>query len=58
MVRTVLLEVGIALGTYFEKKYLKLAILMHSNSIGRHFSPMFHAKSLLPRLDKLLPVRN
>ena len=56
MVRTVLLRY---LGTYFEKKkYLKLAILMHSNSIARHFSPMFHAKSLLPRLDKLLPVRN
>ena len=31
---------------------------MHSNSIARHISPMFYAKSLLPRLDKLLPVRS
>ena len=31
---------------------------MHSNSLARHFSPMFHAKCLLPRLYKLLPVRS
>ena len=31
---------------------------MYSNSLARHFSPVFHAKCLLPRLDKLLPVRS
>ena len=62
-VRTVLLEVGIVVGIVLgisKKGYLKLAIrtlLTHSNSIARHFSPTFHAKSLLPRLDKSLPVR-
>ena len=29
-----------------------------SNSLARHFSPMVHAKCLLPRLDRLLPVRS
>ena len=57
MVRNVLLEVGFR---YFEKKLLKTSntVLMHSNSIARHFSPMFHAKSFLTRLDKFLPVRS
>ena len=52
-----LLAVGIVLGI-LKKKLLKTSntVLMHSNSITRHLSPMFHAKSLLPRLDKLLPV--
>ena len=31
---------------------------MYSNSLARHFSFMFHAKCLLPRLDKLLPLRS
>ena len=31
---------------------------MYSNSLARHFSSMFHAKCLLPRLDRLLPVRS
>ena len=31
---------------------------MYNNSLARHFSPMFHAKCLLPRLDTLLPVRS
>ena len=31
---------------------------MCSNSFARHFSPMFHAKCLLTRLDKLPPVRS
>jgi hypothetical protein len=57
MVRNVLLEVGFR---YFEKKLLKTSntVLVHSSSIAAHFSPMLHAKSLLPRLDKLLPVRS
>ena len=32
--------------------------LMHSNSLGRHFSSMFHAECLLPGLDELLLVRS
>ena len=31
---------------------------MYSNSLARHFSSMFHAKCLLPRLDKLLQLRS
>ena len=31
---------------------------MYSNSLARQFSSMFHAKCLLPRLDKLLLVRS
>ena len=58
-VRTVLLELGIVLGI-LKKKLLKTSntVLMLSNSPARHFSPMFHAKCLLPRLDKLLLVRS
>ena len=44
----------------FEKKLLKTSkiVLMYSNSLARHFSPMFHAKCLLPKLDKLLHVKS
>ena len=58
-VRTVLLEVGIDLGL-LKKALLKTSktVLMYSNSLARHFSPMFHAKCLLTRLDKLPPVRS
>ena len=35
-----------------------LFVLMYSNSLARHFSSMFHAKCLLPRLDRLLLVRS
>ena len=54
--RTVLLEVGIVLGL-LKKALLKTSkiVLMYSNS---HFSSMFHAKCLLPRLDRLLLVRS
>ena len=31
---------------------------MYSNSLARPFSSMFHTKCLLPRLDRLLPVRS
>jgi len=31
---------------------------MYSNSLARHFSSKFHAKCLLPRLDRLLPARS
>ena len=31
---------------------------MYSNSLARHFSSIFHAKCLLPRLDRLLVVRS
>ena len=48
-IRTVLLEVGIVLGL-LKKTSLK-------TSLARHFSSMFHAKFLLPRLDRLLLVR-
>ena len=58
-IRTVLLEVGIDLGL-LEKALLKTSkiISMYSNSLARHFASMFHAKCLLPRLDRLLPVRS
>ena len=58
-IRTVLLEVGIDLGL-LKKALLKTSkiVLMYSNSLARQFSSMFHAKCLLPRLDKLLPVRS
>ena len=58
-IRTVLLEVGIVLGL-LKKTLLKTSkiVLMYSNSLARHFSPMFHAKCLLPRLDKLLLIRS
>ena len=58
-IRTVLLEVGIDLGL-LKKALLKTSkiILMCSNSLARQFSSMFHAKCLLPRLDKLLHVRS
>ena len=58
-IRTVLLEVGIDLGL-LKKALLKTSksVLMCSNSLARQFSSMFHAKCLLPRLDKLLPVRS
>ena len=57
-IRTFLLEVGIVLGL-LKKTLLKTSkkILMYSNSFARHFSSLFHAKCLLPRLDKLLLVR-
>ena len=57
--RTVLLEVGIVLGI-LKKKLLKTSntVLMHNNSLARHFSSMFYAKCLLPRLDELLLVRS
>ena len=45
----------------FEKKTLlktSKKFLIYSNSLGRHFSSMFHAKCLLPRLDWLLPLRS
>ena len=58
-IRTVLLEVGIDLGL-LKKALLKTSksVLMCSNSLARQFSSMFHAKCLLPRLDKLLHVRS
>ena len=58
-IRTVLLEVGIVLGL-LKKTSLKTSkiVVMYSNSLARHFSSMFHAKCLLPRLEKLLPVRS
>ena len=58
-IRTVLLEVGIDLGL-LRKALLKTSksVLMCSNSLARQFSSMFHAKCLLPRLDKFLPVRS
>ena len=31
---------------------------MYSNLLARHFSSKFHAKCLLPRLDRLLPARS
>ena len=57
--RTVLFEVGIVLGL-LKKTLLKTSkiVLMYSNSLARHFSSMFHAKCLLPRLDRLLPLRS
>ena len=44
----------------FEKKLLQISkiVLTYSNSLARHFSPLFHAKCLLPGLNKLLPVRS
>ena len=58
-IRTVLLEVGIVLGL-LKKTLLKTSkiILMYRNSLARHFSSMFHAICLLPRLDILLPIRS
>ena len=58
-IRIVLLEVGIDLGL-LKKVLLKTSniILMCSNSLARQFPSMFHAKCLLPRLDKLLHVRS
>ena len=58
-IRTVLLEVGIVLGL-LKKTLLKTSKidLMYSNSLARHFSSMFHAKCLLPRLDRLLLLRS
>ena len=58
-IRTVLLEVGIDLGL-LKKALLKTSkiVLMYSDSLARQFSSMFHAKCLLPRLDKFLPVRS
>ena len=58
-IRTVLLEVGIVLGL-LKKTLLKTSkiVLMYSNSLARQFSSMFHAKCLLPRLDRLLLVRS
>jgi hypothetical protein len=43
-----------------EKKLLKNSkfVFMYSNSLAQHFSPMSHTKCLLPRLDRLLPVRS
>ena len=56
---TVLLEIGIDLGL-LKKALLKTSkiILVCSNSLARQFSSMFHAKCLLPRLNRLLPVRS
>ena len=58
-ITNVLLGVGIVL-ELLKKTLLKTSkiILMYSNSLARHFSSMFHAKCLLPRLDRLLPVRS
>ena len=58
-IRTVLLEVGIDLGL-LKKALLKTSkiVLMYSNSLARQFSSMFHAKCLLPRLDRLLLLRS
>ena len=59
-VKTVLLEVGIGFGL-LKKSYLKLnnkIVLMYRNSLAIIFSPMFHSKCLLQRLDELLPVRS
>ena len=58
-IRTVLLEVGIDLGL-LKKALLKTSkiVLMYSNSLARHFSSKFHAKCLLPKLDRLLPARS
>ena len=58
-IRTVLLEVSIDLGL-LKKSLLKTSkiVSMYSNSLTRHFSSMFHAKCLLPRLDWLLLVRS
>ena len=58
-IRTVLLEVSIDLGL-LKKSLFKTSkiVLMYSNSIARHFSSMFLAKCLLPRLDRLLLVRS
>ena len=44
----------------FEKKLLKTSkiVFMYSNSLARHFSPRFHTKCLLLRLNRLLPVRS
>ena len=46
--------------TTLKKILLKTSkiVLMYSNSLARQFSSMFHAKCLLPRLDKFLPVRS
>ena len=57
-VRTVLLEIGINLGL-LKKTLLKTSkmVLVYSNSLARYFSSVFHAKCLLPRLDRLLPLR-
>jgi hypothetical protein len=57
-IRTVLLEVGIVLGL-LKKTLLKTSKIdvMYSNSLARHFSSIFHAKCLLPRLDRLLLLR-
>ena len=53
-----LLKVGIDLGL-LKKALLKTSkiVLMYSYSLARHFSSMFHAKCLLPRLDRLLLLR-
>ena len=58
-IRIVLLKVGIDLGL-LKKALLKASkiALMYSNSLARPFSSMFHTKCLLPRLDRLLPVRS
>ena len=58
-IRTVLLEVSIVIGL-LKKTLLKTSkiVLMYSNSLARHFSSMFHAKCLLPRLDRLLLLRS
>ena len=58
-IRTVLLEVSIDLGL-LKKSLLKTSkiVLLYSNSLARHFSSMVHAKCLLPRLDRLLPLRS
>ena len=52
-------EVGIDLGL-LKKALLKTSkiVFMHSNSLARQFSSMFHAKCLLPRLDELLLLRS
>ena len=58
-IRIVLLEVGIVLGL-LKKALLKTSkiVLMYSNSLASQFSSMLHAKCLLTRLDKFLPVRS
>ena len=58
-IRTVLLEVSIDLWL-LKKSLLKTSkiVLMYSNSLAIHFSSMVHAKCLLPRLDRLLPLRS
>ena len=57
-IRTILLEVIIDL-ELLKKALLKTSkiVLIYSNSLARQFSSMFHAKCLVPSVDRLLLVR-